>query len=114
MMPVSKVNHQIYFLISLMLKLKFVHSSFCVDKNAECVGLLNRANSISEWIWPLAGKLVVLYSGSNIAVSIASAIYCWSIYGQMKSDRVFHSMNVMLVKIFKFFNLSRESLLHLK
>lgn len=64
---------------------------------AECIGFMIRANSWSEWIWPWAGKLVVFYSCCNVAVSIGSVSYCWFTYGYITSDRVFHSMNFMLV-----------------
>lgn len=76
--------------------------SIGVDENAPGMDLLIQANSISEWIWPLALKLTVFYSCCNVGVSVASAVYCRSIYGYIKSDRVFHSMNSMWVILVQF------------
>lgn len=72
-------------------------SIYVPDIDAPGIHFLIQANSISEWIWPLAIKLTLFYDFCNTCVSVATAIYCLSIYGYIKSDRVFHSMNVMYV-----------------
>lgn len=71
--------------------------SIDLDENAPGIHFLIQANSISEWIWPLGIKLTLFYDVCNTLVSIATAIYCVLVHGHIKSDRVFHSMNVMYV-----------------
>lgn len=67
------------------------------DKNADGMEFLFRVSDICEWIWPIAIKLVALFTVCDYLLSTASVIYCRSIYGYIKSDRVLHSLNVVYV-----------------
>lgn len=84
-------------LISLSkFSLNFILLTF-LDKNADCIEYLDKMNSLSDRILPFVCKVFGTTSLSNLSLSTVSAIYCWSKYGRIKSDHVFHSFKEMCV-----------------
>lgn len=78
------------FLIQLLFNLISITFQ---DREADCIGLLNEVNSLTERIWPFIFQIEGFLGISDISLSSVSVIYCWSIYGHIESDHVLHTFN---------------------
>lgn len=60
---------------------------------------LMRANNISEWLWPIYFKLILLAGFSSASLAVISTLICGFSHDSIETKYLYHPFFVLLVMI---------------